>query len=82
MIEAIILSTLTFIGGFLVGAFISLSDPLSKIKRIKLDSGKELGMWKGFVDPALTFVAANTGGDVVVFDKNGYIIHVELNVKE
>ena len=43
-------------------------------------------MWKGFVDPTLTFVACETGkngehidGDGVVFDEKGNIILVETH---
>ena len=78
MIEAIILSTLTFIGGFFVGA---LSILKSRIKFIKLDEGLKICMWKGFVVPDKTFVAARKDGcflDGVVFDKNGHIIRTEI----
>jgi hypothetical protein len=86
MIEAIILSTLSFIIGGLVGALSAKSLLDSDIKRIVLNSGKRLYMWKGFVDPTLTFVACETGkngehidGDGVVFDEKGNIILVETH---
>ncbi len=88
MIEAIILSTFAFISGILVGAFVTLSTLGDRIKKIKLDSGAEIHVWKGFVDPSKVFVAVRTGeygdnldGDGVVFDKKGNIIFVESHVE-
>ena len=88
MIEAIILSTFAFIIGSLVGAFVTLSKLSDPIKKIKLNNGIEICMWKGFVDPSKVFVAVSTDkygeyldGDGVVFDNEGNIIQVESHVK-
>ena len=89
MIEAIILSMTTFLIGSLVGAFLT-TDYMSRkrVISLKLDCGKEIHMWKGFVDPTKVFVAADTDenndfidGDGVVFDANGNIIIVNKNEK-
>jgi len=84
MIEAIILSTFTFMLGGLVGALFTY--PFGKVKRIT-NANHSICMWKGFVDPSLTYVYADKGnstelnGDGVVFDKDGNIIFVEKNDK-
>lgn len=82
MIEAIILSTFSLLVGGLVGALIGASLLEYRVKRVTQKSGNKVYMWKGFVDPTCVFITSETSGDVVVFDENGYIIHVELNVKE
>ena len=84
MIEAIILSTFTFLLGGLVGALFTY--PFNRVKRV-INDNCSINMWKGFVDPSLTYVYADSGnntelnGDGVVFDKNGNIIIVEKHEK-
>lgn len=84
MIEAIILSTFTFIIGGLVGAL--FTNPSGKVKRIT-NANYSVYMWKGFVDPSLTYVYSDKGNDIeltgdgVVFDENGHIIYVEKHDK-
>jgi hypothetical protein len=78
MIEAIILSIFSFIVGGLVGALSTMSLLDSDIKRMVLNSGKRLYMWKGFVDPTTICVStAEPDGDGVIFDKNGNIIFID-----
>ena len=78
MIEAIILSTFTFVLGGLVGAFFTY--PFNRVKRV-INDNCSINMWKGFVDQSLTYVYADNtndlNGDGVVFDENGHIILVE-----
>lgn len=89
MIEAIILSTLFFTLGGLVGAFTVLGQAARRVKHIKLNNGNYLYMWKGFVDPNKVFVTVDTaikndiqfGNDLVVFDNDGHIIYVEKHDK-
>ena len=71
----------SFVCGYSVG-----SSAKKRVNTLKLNNGGEIHMWKGFVDPTLTFVAHTTGkngeyidGDGVVFDKNGNIILVETH---
>ena len=86
MIEAIILSVFAFAAGTLVGAYIGSppKSPTNSVLKMNLDNGKEIHMWKGFVDPSNVYVAVNTNekggffdGDGVVFNKEGHIIIVD-----
>lgn len=85
MIEAIILSMSAFILGGIVGAFTVLNRKLGHVKQVKLNNGKSIYMWKGFVDPTKVYITVDTDneedvlfdGDLVVFNDEGHIIHVE-----
>lgn len=93
MIETIVLSVctiVTFCAGVVVGMLSVMTDTVNKAKSnkspkthtmMRLNGGKWLQMWKGFVDPSYTFVSTGIDSDSVVFDKDGNIIFVEKHVK-
>lgn len=94
MIETLVLSVYTvvlFIAGVVVGMLSVMNDTVNKANpnkdskthtMMKLNGGKWLQMWKGFVDPSYTFVSTGIDGDSVVFDKDGNIIYVEKHAEK
>ena len=89
MLNTIILSIAFFLVGMLVGMWMWNSIGDERVKKIKLDDGSEIHMWKGFTDQNNIFVCHNTDengnyidGDKVLFDKNGSVNFIIKNVEE
>jgi hypothetical protein len=84
IILSVIAGSLFLAASFLIGC--SVGSNSNRVNIVRLSNGGKIHMWKGFVDPTLTFVACETGkngehidGDGVVFDEKGNIILVETH---